>query len=151
MITNPLAQISDERIKAKYIPVECLADVRSDILYLEETEDLNGTQRWIINKGYILDLPEFKFTPKTIVILAVRFELAGIIFNYQGKRVTDLFCVKKKGVKDRINRLFGENGYNIEYMHLLPQKRLAVCSGLAEYGKNNITLIMKYVYPILLN
>ena len=55
MITNPLAQISDERIKAKYIPVECLADVRSDLLYLEETEDLNGTQRWIINKGYILD------------------------------------------------------------------------------------------------
>jgi hypothetical protein len=87
----------------------------------------------------------------TPVILAVKFELAGIIFNYQGKRVTDLFCVKKKGVKDRINRLFGENGYNIEYMHLLPQKRLAVCSGLAEYGKNNITLIMKYVYPILLN
>ncbi len=121
--------------------MECLARLKADIVRFGETEKLNGFQKWITYERYILDPPELAFVPGTIIIAAVKFTLVKVVFHYNGRSREDVFCVKRKGVKDRVQELFAQNGYNIEYIHWLPQKRLAVCSGLAEYGRNNITYI----------
>ena len=136
-----LQQIADHGIRSKFLPIECLKDIKSDILRFRETENLNEFQNWIISERYIFDVSELEFTPKTIVVAAIKFNLVNIEFNFKGKSVTDIFCVAEKGIKDHINILFSRKGYNVEYIHWLPQKRLAVCSGLAEYGRNNITYI----------
>ena len=98
-------------------------------------------QKTIINQRYVFDLTQFNFVPKTIIIVAAKFELVGMTFNYQGKSVTDFYCVDQSWVNDKMKQVFTENGYNLESIYWLPQKRLAVCSGLAEYGRNNIAYI----------
>ena len=136
-----LEQIANRGIKFKLLPIECLTYIKSDILRFSKIGNLNGFQKWIINERYILDVPELTFKPKTIIVAAIKFKLVNIIFNFGGKSITDIFCVARKGVKDFMSTLFLQSGYNIQYVHWLPQKRLAVCSGLAEYGRNNITYI----------
>ena len=136
-----LQQIADKGIKSRILPIEILKNLKSDILHFSETESLNGFQKWIVNERYILDVPELSFEPKSILVAAVKFKPINIIFNFEGKKVSDMFCTAEKGVKNYINTLFSQNGYNSEYVHWLPQKRIAVCSGLAEYGRNNITYI----------
>src|SRR5690554_1050547 len=108
---NLLKQINSKHIKSRILPKECLAHMKSDLIYLSESENLNKFQKWIINKRYILEAPEFNISPKAIIIVAVKFKLVNIIFNYQGKNVADIFCVKRRGVKERLNRLFSKNGY----------------------------------------
>lgn len=141
MKNDILQQIADYGIKFKFLPIEYLAYIKADIFRFRKTENLNEFQKWIIDDRYVLDVPELAFDPKTIIVTAVKFNLVNVIFNYGGKGIKDIFCVKRKGIKDFMNKLFSQNEYNIEYIHWLPQKRFAVCSGLAEYGRNNITYI----------
>lgn len=141
MLRNLVAQVVGDQIKAAYLPVESLAGIKADILRLRETERLNEMHGKIINSRYVFDFAKYDFVPKSIVILAVKFDLVELTFTYQGKRVKDLYCAEKSWVRDKMKQIFTENGYNLEYIFWLPQKRLAVCSGLAEYGRNNITYI----------
>lgn len=141
MSENIISKLNNSVVKTKLIPIECLAKIKADIKRFGETDELNGFQKWIVNEGYMLDVPKLPFEVKSIIISAVKFELVNIIFNYEGKRAKDMFCVLRKGVDQNTCSLLSQNGYNVEYESWLPRKRLAVCSGLAEYGKNNITYI----------
>ena len=141
MLRDLVSQVVNDQIKAAYLPVERLTDLKADILRLGETERLNGMQKGIINSRYVFDFAEYGFVPRSIVIVAVKHDLVGMTFTYQGKRATDFYCVGHAWVKDKMKQIFTENGYNLDYIYWLPQKRLAVCSGLAEYGRNNIAYI----------
>lgn len=137
-----LKQLSTTDIKAAIVPIECLSRLKADIMCFKDAEELNGFQSWIVNRGYVLDVPELPFEPKSIITVAMRNKLANVIFEHEGKSVRDMYGLGQIG--DLINflgLLAPKDMYNLEFCFWLPNKRLAVCSGLAEYGRNNITYI----------
>ncbi|MCL1859191.1 MAG: 4Fe-4S binding protein [Oscillospiraceae bacterium] len=127
-------------IKIAVIPVELLKDIKSDIVKLRESEELNGFQQWIMNDAYVLELPdpEPDFTAKSIVIAISPRNMVRGIFNYKNKKAEHIFDMSQDGVNDFIHGVFNSNGYKLQSIDWFPQKRLAVRSGLAEYGRNNI-------------
>ena len=51
--------------------------------------------RKIINSRYVFDFAKYDFVPKSIVILAVEFDLVELTFTYQGKRVK-IYTVQRR-------------------------------------------------------
>lgn len=60
------------------------------------------------------------------------------MFHHKNKEVCQIFDLSQHDAHDSVKKVFDSHGYKLEYIHWFPQKRLAVRSGLAEYGRNNI-------------
>lgn len=126
-------------IKATSIPISCFNDIKDDISIFAQRSDLNGFQKWIVKERYVLN-PKLDFEPQSIIIAAVGFNLCNAVFHDAGKTVTSVvdMPVNADEVKELLSR---DNNYHFFYDYWLPQKRLAVRSGLAEYGRNNICYV----------
>lgn len=126
--------------KMKIIPFACFQDIVEDIGAFGQREDLNNFQKWIATERYMLDMSKLDFKPESIIMAAVRFKLYTVTFAHQGRRAKTLVDVPVW--EEEISSFLTENGVGrLFYDYWLPQKRLAVRSGLAEYGKNNICYV----------
>ena len=126
-------------MKTATIPISCLIDIKDDISIFAQRSDLNNFQKWIATKRYVLNL-EIDFEPRSIIIAAVGFNLCNAVFHDAGKTVTSV--VDLPATADEVKELLSQgNNYHFFYDYWLPQKRLAVRSGLAEYGRNNICFV----------
>lgn len=126
-------------IKTATIPLSCLNDIKDDISIFAQRSDLNNFQKWIATKRYVLN-PELDFEPQSIIVAAVGFNLCNAVFHDEGKTVISV--VDLPATADEVKELLSwGNNYQFFYDYWLPQKRLAVRSGLAEYGKNNICYV----------
>lgn len=126
-------------MKTATIPISCLNEIKDDISIFAQRGDLNNFQKWIVTERYMLN-PELDFEPQSIIIAAVGFNLCNAVFHNADKTITSV--VDLPATADEVKELLSRgNNYNYFYDYWLPQKRLAVRSGLAEYGRNNICFI----------
>ena len=128
-----------ENIKTTIIPYSCLEDIRQEIHEFAGREDLNKFQKWIASEKYVLD-PKLDFEPKSIIIAAVPGSIFHVVFDYKGGQFTSVndHGENTADVKELLSR---GNSFNYFFDYWLPQKRLAVRSGLADYGRNNICYV----------
>jgi epoxyqueuosine reductase len=126
-------------IKTATIPFSCLNDIKEDISIFAHRNDLNNYQKWIATEQYVFN-PELDFEPQSIIIAAVGFNLCNVVFHNAGKKVTSI--VDLSATTEEVKELLSQgNDYYFFFDYWLPQKRLAVRSGLAEYGRNNICFV----------
>jgi len=117
-------------------------DLRADLDGFLAGEDLNGFQRWIVESLYTLSVPELSFPVRSLlIVLTPRWVSRDITFTI-GERAytfptTSAGMGKETGPGAVARRLAAE-GLRVAYAPNLPAKRLAVCAGLAAYGRNNI-------------
>ena len=134
-----LKNLDGSRIRAVLVPISRLADIKNEIIKFREREKLNEYQKNITFDSYVLDLPELEFEPKSILIAVTKYNLIKIKFIWQGKIVTDIGKLTEDEAE--IPNIIKSCGVSFEDIFWLPQKRLAVQSGLAEYGRNNVTFV----------
>jgi len=97
--------------------------------YFEFEPDVDFSQ---INSLFMISTP----VPQFEVIFHYNTEKISLLIPptyLYGRRIIDQ-------MKEMLNEILIPNGYNVAYA-LLPQKTLAIRSGLAEYGRNNITYV----------
>ncbi len=130
--------------KLQVIPVERLQDVKAELEIFSKTEALNGFQKWIISDLYNFAVPEAGFPINSIIILAIPHPFyANVEFTRLGKQYNFLSLVISdfdRAEKD-LQDFLAQNNYHITPAGSIPLKRMAVKSGLAEYGRNNITYV----------
>ncbi|TCL59716.1 epoxyqueuosine reductase [Hydrogenispora ethanolica] len=136
--------------KSRILPLERLADLQKDIAEFEERQDLNGFQKWIAGSLYQFDSPAADFGSRSLLIIASpNPAYAKVIFHWQGQKVP-LICLARSEMgkkaapartKQYLTRFLKPLGYHIQAAPRLPLKRLAVRSGLAAYGRNNICYV----------
>lgn len=111
---------------------------------IKYVESLNGFQKWILEGIYHFDIPKTGFDAKSIIILAAHHPFyADTSLQYEG-RTYETKCLAHSdfgGVKKYLSDTLQDYGYQAYEVTSLPMKRLAVQSGLAEYGRNNVTYI----------
>ena len=132
-----LKNLDSSRIRAVLVPISRLADIKNEIIKFREKEKLSGYQKHIVFNRYVLDLPELDFEPESIFIALTKYRLIRIKFSWRGKTVTDIGRLAED--ETEIPNAIENGGFLCKEIFWLPQKRLAVQSGLAEYGRNNIT------------
>ncbi len=131
-------------------PVERLKDLKREIEDFESRDDLNGFQHYIANSLYQFELPEPDFVIRSVIIIASPVPAyAKVHFHWKGREVP-LVCLARSYVgkkdaatatKQYLNKLVKPLGYHVISASQLPLKRLAVKSGLAAYGRNNIAYV----------
>lgn len=130
--------------RLKIIPIEHLKDLQKIIESFKEQEELNDFQKQIVNELYQFKIPEEDFKVNSIILIAIHHPFyAEVNFFIKGKRKTFLSLVPCdfNKVEEYLRKLTEENGYFIKKAKNLPLKRLGAHSGLAKYGRNNITYI----------
>ena len=140
MITNDLhtAALAD-KIKFTAIPISCLEDIKADIEKFKNSYELNNFQKWIVNDAYITEIKSAAFDAKSIVVAVGGYHMFNAVFNHDNKQVSDTIGYPAADLKQYMIDLFSDNGYQLDYVHWMPQKRIAVRSGMVEYGRNNIS------------
>jgi epoxyqueuosine reductase len=126
------------------VPASRLADLKIEIAAFAEREPLNNFQRWIVKELYEFSAHESEFEATSILLLAIPNPLcAKVRFHHGSKTYACLGLVMPDfaGAERRAEKEYRRLGYNLREATNLPLKRLAVQSGLAVYGRNNICYV----------
>lgn len=149
---NPASAAAEFQYKLRTVSLEHVAELR------EWFDKLNTAGRLSTNKTYRKYIGSFEFkAPKalpnarSIVILSMPLRIAAVTFHVKGKAWDVLIPagyvddgVRMAAVKTRIAKeVLRDASAKLEPVRL-PLKTLAVRSGLAEYGRNNITFVEGY-------
>ena len=133
--------------KLVMLPIQRLYDLQKELEEFKTTTDLNGFQNWIFTDIYKFDLPEVDFTVNSLILVAVPHPMyVNVVLHYEGKA----YPIRGLGVSDMettkayIEKTVKESGHQVQEIWHFPLKRLAVQSGLASYGRNNITYVDGY-------
>jgi epoxyqueuosine reductase len=96
--------------------------------------------------SFIYEAPP-AFTPESIIVVAVKALPGHVTFGYRGRQVTVVIPPTYVGfirtiltVVEALDEWLKPEGFRAVRPRL-PMKTLAVCSGLAEYGRNNICYV----------
>lgn len=129
------------------VPIERINDLRAEIDEFASTQELNGFQQWIVSQ-YVYEMTENEFEAKSVVCVVLpRPSYGEVIFEYAG-RSYKLYAVDtpfSHAGEDYVKRVLKDSGYSFSEAPLFfPRKRFAVQTGLAEYGRNNVTYVTGY-------
>lgn len=130
--------------KLKLIPVERLTDLQEELIKFKSSVELNGFQQWIVNDLYQFRLPDTGFPIRSVLIVALPHPpYARVDFVRQGNTYHFLSLVMPDfgQTETYLSRVLEQEGYHLINADNLPLKRLAVKSGLAVYGRNNICYV----------
>jgi epoxyqueuosine reductase len=139
--------IEERGWKGQIIPISHLTELRDAILGRFEQglidEVLFKEKLSFFSFDYPADLPG----ACSIIIVAVPTPQMRIIYHWQGRRVPVIvpptyvsYTTRTESVQSIISEWLHFEGYNLAKPQL-PLKTLAVCSGLANYGRNNICYV----------
>jgi len=132
-------------MKRVFVPVERLSTLQEDLRRFEEGHKLNEYQERIVNSMYDYRQPFVDFDIRSVCVVAtpiwasqnLSFEFGDqeCVFPMPGGRINP--DDSPEGLLAR----FAAERIRAAPVENLPKKRLAVCSGLAVYGRNNITYV----------
>jgi len=136
--------------KYSTISIDRLSQLQEDIdkLYREDKLSDNKTYRSYL-EGMKFTVPENLPEAKSIIIIAVHTKPMLVNFTHKGKK-SELIVppqyyrsgMKEETLQETIQReIIKEAGYKIERSRGVHLKLLAVRSGLARYGRNNISYV----------
>lgn len=106
--------------------------------------ELNGFQNWIITSFYDFSYPKANFDIKSILIIAIPHPMySEVYFEYKSKKYSCLSLVSSDF--DYLIEIVRQNSVENFFSYIeatnLPLKRIGAQSGLAKYGRNNLTYI----------
>jgi epoxyqueuosine reductase len=140
------ARLSNSGFRIRVVPIRRLGDLRAaiDRLHRQRLFDPQFYRQWISH---------FDSTPPaalpqaaSIVLIAVPLPYRRVAVTWEGR--TRAFVIPptyfeeetERKIGKLIEEIVGPAGYSVARADV-PKKLLAVCSGLAEYGRNNISYI----------
>lgn len=136
-----LEQALSQGERLRLVPVERLHEVRDDLRTLEARVALNGFQRWIVHELYALELPPLAFAARSIVLVAIPhppYALVDLAWEGRTHRCMSLVRSDFEGTGRALAAGAAAEGVRLAPAPDVPMKRLAVRSGLAVYGRNNV-------------
>lgn len=146
MTEQLLSQIRARGFLGRIVPIQRLDDLRAGIHGHYAQGELDEE----LYQGY---LAEFTFSPpgglpqaRSIIVVAIPQSRIEVTFSWKGKRVRGslppTYPERRMDLRigELVTAILEPMGYRAT-VAVVPKKLLAVCSGLAAYGKNNITYV----------
>jgi epoxyqueuosine reductase len=146
MAEQLFSQLAEAGYRGRIVPIERLHDLREDleVHYQQALIDPELYQTYLA--GFSFEPPETLPGAKSIVIVAVPEPRIQIAFAHNGERLPVILppTYPERETDRRVGAILAgalaPGGYRV-VRAVLPKKLLAVRSGLAAYGKNNIAYV----------
>jgi epoxyqueuosine reductase len=140
------SQLTQRGYKGRVVAIQHLGDLQEEIegRYGEGLFDQELYQTYLA--AFAFRLPDSLPEARSIIVVAVPQSQTGVTFTWNGERVRFIIppTYFEQGTENRVRELLARvlepAGYRVAEA-VLPKKLLAVRSGLAAYGKNNISYI----------
>ncbi len=133
--------------KVSIVSVECLQNLKQDIDNLKNNTSLNPFTRDVLDY-YMFQLPKTDFDIRSIITIASPSPFVKVNVIYHSKIIsltlppTYMDMVSRPvTLEKQLNTLLNPRGFHALYTDSLPQKLMAVRSGLGSYGRNNICYV----------
>ena len=148
MLAHIQEALAKQGHKAALVSLDILDRLQEDLSDLQDKEKINDYQNRLIEKRYDWKLPEADFEIKSILIVGKANTVTRLRFQFNGKEIPILmppgyneYTDAHDRVEHFLQQLLGEKGFQCKPTPMLPNKLLAVRSGFAKYGRNNIAYI----------
>lgn len=142
MIDNLLKEITEHGDRGAIVPISRFDELKCELEELK-TGKYHMFSDWILNSMNITN--DIGFTPRSLITVIVPSPKVMIGFTYNGKVVHYIIppqyldeVYKDEEVLQYINAYLKPHGYKAALFDNLPQKLLAVHSGIGLYGRNNL-------------
>jgi epoxyqueuosine reductase len=140
------SQLTQRGYKGRVVAIQHLGDLQEEIegRYGEGLFDQELYQTYLA--AFAFRLPDSLPEARSIIVVAVPQPQTRVTFTWNGERVRFIIppTYFEQGTENRVRELLARvlepAGYRVAEA-VLPKKLLAVRSGLAAYGKNNISYI----------
>jgi len=147
IVPNFYKSLEEKGYKGKIVSAKHIPELRQDVRKHYEAKLLDP-EFYEEYKSYFEFKPDVDFADiKSLFIISVPQPQFEAIFHWNNKKISLLipptYLYGRKIIDQMIeflSEILKPGGYNAAYA-MLPQKTLAVRSGLAEYGRNNITYV----------
>ncbi|MEJ2551636.1 MAG: 4Fe-4S double cluster binding domain-containing protein [Anaerolineales bacterium] len=129
------------------IAASVLETLETEIRNFVSSSRINDFQRWIVDDLYCFTPPEADFSIESILLVAVPHPFySEVTFQHHQKRYHCVSLVRSdfERTRNTLKRELSKGKFSFLEVESLPLKRLAVQSGLAVYGRNNITYIPEF-------
>jgi epoxyqueuosine reductase len=132
--------------KFRILPITCMVKLEKDVHSITHGEYATRFTKTVARFMYDLTLPDPGFDIASIIVAASPSPIVRIISNYNGRRIPVIMpptyiemLSKFKEIENRLNDILNPAGHHVIAADRLPQKILAVRSGLSQYGRNNVS------------
>lgn len=139
--------IEEQGWQGRIVSLDHVADLQDVIEKTQETGPSNESVYEDILGWIVFDHRKYLSTAKSIIIVAVPTPQMRIHVQWRGERIPVVvpptyvnYTQRAKQVQATLAGWLKKDGYDLAEMRL-PLKTLAVRSGLAEYGRNNICYV----------
>jgi epoxyqueuosine reductase len=133
--------------KYKIISISHLADLKHEIKNRQQKNEFDTEFAVKYLPSFEFSLPQQLPETKSLIIVAMPRLPTKATFTWKGKKRSFIlpptytrYDEKRLEVENAVAKAVGEFGYKIAAPRI-PLKLLAVCSGLAEYGRSNIAFV----------
>ena len=132
--------------KAKIVSISHLDEMRDELFALRDSNMIDKKLYKDMLSGMEFNLDNTLKNAKSIIVIAAPQIISKANFQYKGTTYslnlppTYVADGIRSKVKEIMSEISSKNDFKVQGTKL-PQKQLAVKSGLAKYGKNNITYI----------
>jgi epoxyqueuosine reductase len=131
----------------RVVSIECLDDLRQNIETHHRAGALDPAFYQERLTGFVFHPPESLPHARSLIVVAVRQPQIRVTFAWQGRRIPVIvpptylhWQETDRQVEKMLAKVLDADGYRVAPARL-PKKLLAVRSGLAEYGRNNVTYV----------
>jgi epoxyqueuosine reductase len=130
--------------RLQVVSIGRLSALKHEIDFFINTADLNSFQKWIVGNLYKFELPSVDFSIQSIIMVAIphpAYAKVGFIRNGKAYNLMSNIMSDFERSENYLLDFLTPMNHHIVAAPNLPLKRLAVHSGLAAYGRNNITYV----------
>lgn len=146
IVDNLKQEFLREGIQFKIVPISRWKEIRDEIAQVLDGLTDPGILRYI-KACFNFDIEKGLQNPRSLLILGVPSPKVRFRFNHDGKEIEAIvphtyldFFSSKDRIETVLERSIGASGFKFAYLRI-PAKLLAVRSGLARYGRNNIAYV----------
>jgi epoxyqueuosine reductase len=140
------SQLKERGYQGRILSIQHLGDLQEEIegRYRQGLFDEEFYQEWLT--GFAFSPPDSLPEARSMIVVAVPQPQTRVTFTWNGEPVRFIIPPTyfeqgtEKRVRELLARVLGLAGYRVAEA-ILPKKLLAVRSGLAAYGKNNISYV----------
>jgi len=147
MKTTLIEKLEQHGCKARVVSIERLHDVRNEIKDRQRTGDFDEAFSAYLDTQIDFEPPEDLQRARSLIVVAVGDPQVRFSFSWNGRHtrlaVPPTYLHSRESdrhVEEVLTEILDPEGYRVR-LGTLPKKLLAVRSGLAQYGKNNIAFV----------
>jgi epoxyqueuosine reductase len=147
MTTSLIAELERRGYKGRAVPIDRLDDLRRDIRARQDEGCFDGAFSRERLTGLKFEVPADFPEARSLLIVATAQPSVSFSFDWRGRRCELLvpptylhWRDADRRVEGVVTRILGPGRHRVESA-AVPKKLLAVRSGLADYGRNNLTYV----------